>query len=114
MSSSGQPRTTIDTLALLTIPRLDSLTEEQVRGITCIWDGVRLTSSIAVDVGSRKAQRAGQPVSWYPRACRSCVGVAALAQLGIHSVDCPTCQAGEDTPCGTGSALSRLVREYQR
>jgi hypothetical protein len=111
--SSGQPRT-IDAIALLTIPRLDSLTEDQVRGITCIWDGVRLTSRIAVDLGSRKAQRAGQPVSWYPRACRSCVGVAALAQLGIHSTECPTCQPGEDARCATGGPLYHLVTEYQR
>lgn len=117
--TSDQPRTTIDALAVLTIPSLDTLTEHQVRGITCVWDAVRLTNGVAVDLGARKAQRAGSPVSWYPRACRSCTYAAAFTQLTIHVVDRDECKAGssaEDpgdaSKCGTCMDLLRLMKEY--
>lgn len=112
--SSDQPSNTIDALAILAIPRLEDLTEYQVRGITCVWDAARLTNGVAVDLGVRKAQRAGQPVSWYPRACRACVAVAALAQLYAHANACDACRPDDSVWCETSGTLSRLVREHQR
>jgi hypothetical protein len=105
---------TADALAILTIPPLDDITERQVRGIDCIWDAVPLTPATAVDLGARKASRAGAPVSWYPRGCRPCVTVAALTQIVTHVPECETCLRGEAESCDPRKALARLVEEYQR
>lgn len=104
---------TIDVLALLILPGLDTLTEQQVRGTACVWDGVPLTNGVAVDLGPREASRAGQPFSWFPRACRKCTHDRAFAALHEHAPTCEQCvdDAGR---CETGRALQRLMREYRR
>lgn len=112
-ANSADP-TAADALAILTIPQLGDLTERQVRGITCVWDAAPLTNGVAVDLGVRKASRAGQPVSWYPRACRPCVAVAAVAQLHTHANSCDNCRPDDNVWCDITGALARLVTEYQR
>ncbi|MDF3144509.1 MULTISPECIES: hypothetical protein [unclassified Streptomyces] len=91
----------IEGVALLVIPRLGTLSERQVRGITCVWDAALLTPCNAVSLGPCRASRAGERVTWYPRGCRSCVAVAALMQLTIHARACPTCQREDGDPCDT-------------
>ncbi|WP_406410480.1 hypothetical protein [Streptomyces sp. NBC_01614] len=88
--------------------------ERQVRGISCVWDAALLTPHNAVPLGPRKARRAGDRITWYPRACRSCVAIAAVTQLAIHTAACPTCQSEDADPCDTARALNRLFREYPR
>lgn len=113
--SSDQPSKTVDALAILTIPRLHAITERQVRGIACVWDAIPLTPAIAVDLGARKATRAGATVTWYPRACRSCVASAAATQRAMHALTCEPCRGGDETGwCDKGRALSGLLREHQR
>lgn len=112
--SSNTADGTVDTLSILTIPRLEDITERQVRGIACIWDGIPLVAANAVDLGVRKGSRAGAPVSWYPRGCRSCVAFAAVTQAALHSRACAACRNSEGPPCNQGRALHELVREYRR
>lgn len=101
-------------LDLLTIPGIAGLSEHQVRGMACVWDGISLTSATAVDLGVHSASRAGEPVSWNPRACRGCVASQAHRALLTHATTCTAC-AREETAgaCEAGRGLYRLVREYR-
>lgn len=105
---------TVDALAVLAIPPLGRLTEQQVRGIACVWDGAPLRNGTAVDLGARSATRAGADVAWYPRACRTCVSRAALVQLHQHAPGCDECRPKGGRSCSTGLTLIRLEREYRR
>lgn len=111
-SAHARPASTTGALALLTLPPLDKLTERQVRGIVCVWDGVPLLTSIAVDLGARQGSRAGTPVAWSPRACRRCTYQVASEQLHAHCVsdDCPN----DIDRCTTCKGLLRVIREYRR
>jgi len=51
------------------LPRLSELTEDQIRGMACVRCGVTLDNGTAIDLGPRPTVRAGQRVSWFPRAC---------------------------------------------
>ncbi|MFD7554093.1 hypothetical protein ACFV9E_06085 [Streptomyces sp. NPDC059835] len=53
----------------LSIPPLGSLTEDQIRGATCVHCGTPLDGVPAVDLGERRTRRAGGLVRWFPRAC---------------------------------------------
>ncbi|MFF2511684.1 hypothetical protein [Streptomyces sp. NPDC058086] len=105
--------TAIDVLELLALPGLAKLTEQQVRGTTCVWDGVPLTSATAVDLGERAASRAGQPVRWFPRGCHPCTSKAALQALHKHAPTCEQC-VDEAALCEVGRGLNRLMREARR
>jgi hypothetical protein len=102
-----------DVLKVLALPSLAGLSEYQVRGITCVWDGVALATSTAVDLGAQTANRAGEPLQWYPRACRNCVAERAHRALNAHAPLCKDCvhKAGR---CPVGSGLYRLMRETRR
>lgn len=115
MSSERARTRTIDVaplLALLTLPDLDSLSEQQVRGAACVWDGIVLTAETAVDLGTRTAARAGQDVPWFPRACRGCVHTAARLQFVTHIPCCEQC-ADEVSECELGFGLLRLTKVYR-
>lgn len=96
---------------LFVLPSLAGLSEQQVRGADCVWDGITLSSATAVDLGRRSAHRAGAVVDWFPRACRSCVQLAAYAALHTHTLMCEQC-VDNAAECETGRELLRLVREY--
>lgn len=102
-----------EVLAALPLPSLDDLTDRQVRGITCVWDAALLGPAIAVDLGERTTKRAGDEVRWFPRACRRCIGVAALEVLHEHAPMCEPCVDNAEE-CPTGRALNRLIREGRR
>ncbi|MFD5670954.1 hypothetical protein [Streptomyces sp. NPDC127040] len=53
----------------LRLPPVSELSEQQVRGVACVYCGIHLGPA-AVDLGMRKAGRAGARVAWFPRACR--------------------------------------------
>lgn len=103
----------IPALELLAPPSLDGLSEQQVRGITCVWGGETLSAATAVDLGVREGRRVGQPFSWYPRACRDCVQREALRTLHVHAPTCTQC-VHDAARCETGVALRRLMRHYRR
>lgn len=107
---------TREALALLPLPSLDHLSEQQVRGITCVFSGATLTTATAVTLGVRHATRAGEPVSWYPRASRHAMHGAAYTALIKHVfTGCKPCDDDKTlNECATGVALRRLMREYRR
>lgn len=98
---------------LLPLPPLDGLTQQQVRGITCVWDGIALTPDTAIDLGERTMNRLGEPVRWFPRGCRRCTGEAAYRLLLEHAPLCEQC-VDDSSNCPTGTGLNRLIREARR
>jgi len=104
---------TVDVLALLAVPALDELSEEQVRGAACVWCGTTLTTDTAVDLGERKHKRLDGSYSTFPRACRPDAHTAAYSALLDHAPRCEQC-VDDASGCETGLALRRLMREYRR
>ncbi|MEU3527584.1 hypothetical protein AB0E62_27560 [Streptomyces sp. NPDC038707] len=96
-------------LAALPLPEYDSLTQDQTRGATCVWDGIQLTGETAVDLGPRRDTEG----VWFPRACRLCAQRQAMDALIQHSGACEQC-VDDHTRCPEGSTLVRAVREARR
>lgn len=107
--SSTATRSTLD---ILDLPNFDGLSELQIRGTACIWGGETLTTTVAVDLGERVTQRGGQPLRWFPRACRRDVQTAALRALHEHAPDCEQCIT-DGMRCDTGRTLNRIIRRYR-
>jgi hypothetical protein len=114
---SSSPGSTAEALALLVLPALDGLTDEQVRGAVCVWDRNErpLSAETAVDVGERMDKLPGTSSSmrWFPRACQPHTEQAALRALHEHAPMCEPC-VDNAAECETGRALNRLRRDAQR
>ncbi|NED75291.1 hypothetical protein G3I51_23805 [Streptomyces sp. SID9944] len=109
MSTVTEPDASRDAaLAILPLPSLDGLSEHQVRGVTCVWDGITLSELVAVDLGPRIGKRAGAPFRWFPRGCRRCTGRKAYRALFDHAPDCDECRTTA-SGCALGRALNRLA-----
>lgn len=100
-------------LALLVLPALDGLSEAQVRGKACVWCGVILAADTAVDLGPRRKGRLDGTYDWFPRGCKTSVGMEAFRALHDHAPACEQC-VDEAERCETGRALWRLVRDGHR
>jgi hypothetical protein len=99
-------------LALLPLPSLDGLSQEQVRGAACIWCADPLDTATAVDLGERRHKRLDGRYSTFPRACRGCVHTEAYRTILNHGGSCEQCVDNLDS-CETGVSLRRLMREYR-
>jgi hypothetical protein len=77
----------------LALPSLTGLSERQVRGTTCVWNGVALTPGMVFDLGPRTTMRAGEPLHWFPRACPACIAQQAQRALHAHAPFCEQCQS---------------------
>ncbi|MET9965653.1 hypothetical protein ABZZ80_06930 [Streptomyces sp. NPDC006356] len=104
-------------LALLALPSLDQLTEDQVRGRTCVWDSTEapLTDEAAIDLGPRSMRRLDGHYDWHPRGCRKHVSQEALLALFLHCMEhCKECGARDadgaalEGSCAVGDALLRI------
>ncbi|MEU2598442.1 hypothetical protein ABZ669_14625 [Streptomyces hirsutus] len=96
-------------IAALTLPALDGLTEAQVRGAVCVWDGIALTPATAVNLGPRKKRRPGGEYQWFPRGCRRCVARRAYRFLFDHAPACEHCR--KTSTCPIAVEVRRLMRE---
>lgn len=109
--------TTIEALALLAVPALDDLTDDQTRGAICVWDRneTRLTAETAIDLGVHSSTLTGSttPMTWFPRACRHHTGQAALSALHEHAPTCEPCVNNAEQ-CDTGRVLRRIIRDAHR
>lgn len=112
-TSSTTQLPSADATALLRLPDYNALTEQQTRGITCVYDGVALAPATAIDLGERTVKRLGNAVSWFPRACRTCVLPQAMRALQQHAGSCEQC-VDDHNQCPIGLGLVRLVREARR
>jgi hypothetical protein len=90
-------------LAALALPSPGTLTEEQLRGATCVWDGTTLTPETAIDLVPRR----DGPYQWFPRACVACITTHALAALYDHVDECSECSTA-NALCPAGRQLYRL------
>lgn len=104
-----------DVLAVLVLPSLDDVTDDQSRGATCVWDDVPLKTDMAVDLGEQLSPLKGTAgrMRWMPRACPACVLERAKRARFAHATMCEQC-ADEAAPCEIGQGLSELVRRYSR
>jgi succinate dehydrogenase/fumarate reductase-like Fe-S protein len=92
------------------LPPFNGLSQHQQRGMDCVWCGVTLTASTAIDLGPRPIRILDHATRWFPRSCTSHRGDAAYKALLDHCADCSTCPEG----CETGAQLRRAVREVRR
>ncbi|MFE9879782.1 hypothetical protein [Streptomyces sp. NPDC005784] len=104
---------TAEALAVLQLPNLAALTEQQMSGQACAWDAVPLSGVPAVDLGTQTTTRAGHPARWFPRGCPPCVAKEAYRALLDHASVCEQC-ADEAARCELGRGLYRLMRENRR
>jgi hypothetical protein len=51
------------------LPPVDTLSQLQVRGMSCVWCGVALDNATAVDLGARPCRIADMTFKWFPRSC---------------------------------------------
>jgi hypothetical protein len=110
MPAETASSTPVDALALITLPPLDGLSEEQLRGAACIWCRAALTTDTAVDLGERRHRRLDGHYSTFPRACRPDARRALAGALRDHAGTCEQC-ADDTTICATRAALEQLARE---
>ncbi|MFF9758557.1 hypothetical protein ACF1G4_03150 [Streptomyces caelestis] len=108
-SPPAEPDARQQMLAAITLPPLDGLTEAQVRGTTCVWDGIALTPESAVDLGPRKKRRLDGEYDWFPRGCKRCTADRAWAWFFDHAHKCPQCKT--DPNCPIAVAVRRIMRE---
>ncbi|MFD4264014.1 hypothetical protein ACFWR9_42025 [Streptomyces sp. NPDC058534] len=106
-----------DIVALLALPGLEGLTDDQVRGAHCVWCKAGLTADTAVDFGERQTPLSGTSsahgMRWYPRACPKCTADRAHRGLFDHAPSCEQCTDVAER-CEISRALYRLVREGRR
>ncbi|MGQ5606136.1 hypothetical protein [Streptomyces sp. EKS3.2] len=100
---------TPDVLTALDLPDPATLTEDQRRGIVCVWGSDRLDTVTAVDLG---VQDEGSRC-WFPRACPRHVADRAHRALFDHAAMCEQCVDAAEH-CETSRVLYRLVREGRR
>jgi len=95
-------------LALLSLPPHSALTQEQARGVACVWCETRLDTATAVDLGERRHSH----YSTFPRACGNCVEKAASQTLRKHAGMCEQCTDDTDR-CGTAAVLRGLIEAHR-
>ncbi|WP_329336031.1 hypothetical protein OG252_12945 [Streptomyces sp. NBC_01352] len=102
-------------LALLPLPDLNTRTDDQTRGATCVYDGVPLAPTAAVNLGERMSPLNGSTslMRWFPRACPGCVQKAATAAVREHAGNCEQC-VDDASRCDTRIRLEQLAREGRR
>lgn len=94
------------TIPLLPVPDPIGLADTQRRGASCLWCGLLLTASAAVDLGERTDRGA----RWFPRGCRSCTRTRVEEALAAHRAFCEACVEG-DVPCAIRDAWRALAAE---
>lgn len=100
--------TAVTAVALLELPTLDGLTQNQVRGASCIWCDTVLRTATAIDLGERKHRRLDGRFSTFPRSCRQCTHDAAEAALREHTGMCEQC-ADDASICTQAGLLRKLI-----
>ena len=99
----------VGAVEMLPMPKLRTLTPEQIEGGACPWCGERLPDGTGMRLGPRIGVAGGGVERWFPRACRPCVGKTAARVHRLHTGACARCSHGEH--CPDGRALHRLALE---
>lgn len=108
-----EPTAEVRALGLLELPALDGLTESQVRGFTCAFDGTErpLLKEEAVALGPRRKGRLDGAFDWHPRGCKGHVSNAALDALFEHIKDgCEECVPEEKPVRGAACDVAIVLR----
>lgn len=107
-----------EVLAVLAMPPLDGVNEDQVGGRACVWCRSPLTIETAVPLGEHMTDvdesTAVSAMRAFPRGCRACVHERAHRGLFAHGSTCNLCRDEETAAaCTVGRGLYRLVREHR-
>ena len=107
-----------EVLAVLAMPPLEGVSEEQVGGRACVWCRDLLTIETAVQLGEHMTDvdesTAVSGMRAFPRGCRACVYERAHRGLFAHGSTCNLCRDEETAAaCTVGRGLYRLVREHR-
>ncbi|MDX2697124.1 hypothetical protein [Streptomyces ipomoeae] len=86
---------------------VSALSEQQKRGVACVYDRAPLGVN-AIDLG----QRPHSGVTVFPRACALCIPAVAERVLADHRAHCEQCVEA-DVPCDTREQLLALIRQYR-
>lgn len=100
-------------LALLPLPDLGELSEEQVRGAICVWGGEALSGGSVVDLKPRRHRLLDGHFDTFPRACRPCIVAQARQAIRDHAGMCQMC-VDDAGLCETRRVLYGLVVEHDR
>ncbi|MFJ6434626.1 hypothetical protein [Streptomyces sp. NPDC091416] len=57
---------------LVALPPLITLSDQQQRGVHCVFCGAALHTGAVRDLGPQPAEAHGTVVQWFPRSCQSC------------------------------------------
>lgn len=109
----GAADVTPETLNVLVLPTLSTVTDDQSRGAACVWCTGPLTTDMAVDLGEQTSDSDGTalPVHWMPRACPTCTVERAQRARFAHGPTCEQC-VDEAAHCEVGEGLLDLLRRY--
>jgi hypothetical protein len=103
---SETPSTDVGALALLPLPKFETLSGLQTRGAACVWCGATLTTPTARDLGTRPGPGG---VQIFPRGCASCARDRAARVYQIHVAHCGSCL--RNAPCADRQGLRLLASE---
>ena len=106
-----------EVLALVPLPDVEEMTDDQTRGRTCVWGGEQLHGGTAIDLGERLEPMAGSSslngVRLFLRGCPACTHQQAHRALLDHASACEQC-VDDATQCDIGRGLNRLMRQARR
>lgn len=109
-------------MALRQLPSVGSLTDQQLRGWSCVWCGTGLTVGTGISLGDRRHRpERGAAYWWFPRACAEAAECArrecrsadpGYRALLDHTLNCTTCQTGGR--CRSASELRLAWQEARQ
>lgn len=97
--------------AVVDLPPIQDMSEDQQCGRTCTWCGSMLLGRPSVDLGERDDADTDRHL--FPRACPACVCVRVYPQLVHHTATCEQC-ADNAGRCPESTELRRALREGRR
>lgn len=109
---AGEPAT-VDAATLLPVPDHGDQSDQQFRGVACVWCGVILSPATAVDLGPRRIRLLDGHITARPRGCRPCVADHLPATQQAHAAGCERC-ADSPGACETARSLRHLEAAVAR
>ncbi|MGW1532350.1 hypothetical protein [Streptomyces aureus] len=99
----------VNAVEMLPMPRVRSLTPEQIEGAACPWCAIHVDGDAGLRLGPRIGVTGSGIARWFPRACRPCVGKAAARVYRLHVRTCARCSHRDY--CPDSKALHALAQE---
>lgn len=92
---------------LVSVPPVNTLSEPQRCGRSCVWCSSALAMGHSVDVGERDDESGRH---WFPRGCPRCSAKQVYVQLIEHAASCEQC-VDNGGLCPASAELRRALKE---